>query len=147
MRVRAAAAAIRITSSFERGRMITSATCSIASRFMTGLKFAVMSRLLRRTTSGSVNEGTSPSAARKDAVSFKSRLRGRPNRRVASGRKDRAHQLRSGPTEADRADAQSCSLKSKPVLDAEALERLLANGKALDEEAVCALTLESAPGG
>jgi hypothetical protein len=29
------------------------------------------------------------------------------------------------------------------VLDAETLERLLANGKALDEEAVCALTLET----
>jgi len=29
------------------------------------------------------------------------------------------------------------------VLDAESLERLLAEGKALDEEAVCALTLET----
>ena len=29
------------------------------------------------------------------------------------------------------------------VLDAETLERLLAEGKALDEEAVCALTLEA----
>ena len=29
------------------------------------------------------------------------------------------------------------------VLDAETLERLLAEGKALDEEAVCALTLET----
>ena len=29
------------------------------------------------------------------------------------------------------------------VLDAETLERLLAKGKALDEEAVCALTLET----
>jgi hypothetical protein len=37
--------------------------------------------------------------------------------------------------------------KLQSEIDATSLERLLVEGKELDQEAVCALTLESAPGG
>jgi hypothetical protein len=48
-----------------------------------------------------------------------------------------------GDAKRHSADAQSYSLHFETALDAETLERLLADGKALDEEAVCALTLEA----